>query len=327
MLSDVPQSLADDPDHGALDERLELPLGAGLLEVHGNPALPAKVVRKARDGHRQVQAAGIFGLTERRHVLPHVRERRARVAGRLRQLRSKRAGIAVERALATLEREHHAGELLRDTIVELLRDAPPFVRGRSLNEVGGCRLLQHPREVLAKRRDEVGLGRRVRRRGAPEDEDAQHHATVRDHDAATVLSGAHLEPVGSAIDEGGLREPDATGRNHPPADGGGPRSVGSDEGLAHPGRLPTTTRVTLRGPPFVLLTSRSPPCRYTGITMRAWSGSTSINSQPPGRSQAHDSPTARRTNPRPSSLWSVSVCTGSHALISSGRSSTSPRGT
>src|SRR6266566_990876 len=97
----------------------------------------------------------------------------------LRRSSARRAGIAVERALATLEREHHAGELLRDTIVELLRDAPPFVRGRSLNEVGGCRLLQHPREVLAKRRDEVGLGRRVRRGGAPEDEDAQHHAGLR----------------------------------------------------------------------------------------------------------------------------------------------------
>ena len=142
-------------------------------------ALPAQVVREARDGHRQVQSSGLFRLPQRSHVLADVGERRSRVTRGLRELGSKRRRIAIERALATLEREDHAGELLRHAVVQLLRDAPPLIRGGSLDEVGRRRLLQHPGEVLAKGRDEVGLGRRIGRCRATENKDTEHHAILR----------------------------------------------------------------------------------------------------------------------------------------------------
>ena len=41
MLSDVAQTFADDADDGALDERLELPFSAGLLEVDRDATLSA----------------------------------------------------------------------------------------------------------------------------------------------------------------------------------------------------------------------------------------------------------------------------------------------
>ena len=137
MLPDVAQTLADDADDGALDERLERPLGAGLFEVDGKAALPAKVVREPRDGHRQVQAARLFGLPQCRHVLADVGERRPRVARRFRELRPKHGRVTVKGALAALQREDHAGELLRDPVVQLLRDPAPLVRGGPLHEVGG----------------------------------------------------------------------------------------------------------------------------------------------------------------------------------------------
>ena len=102
----------------------------------------------------------------------------ARVAGGLRELRPESAGVAVHGALAPLEREHHAGELLRDAVVQLLRDAPPFVRRRALHEVGGLGLLEHSREVVAERRHEVSLSRRIWRGSAPKDEDAEHRPSL-----------------------------------------------------------------------------------------------------------------------------------------------------
>ena len=93
-----------------------------------------------------------------------------------------------------------------------------------------------------------------------------------------------------------------------------------DVRLGHRGRRPTTTRVTWSSPPFVLSTSRNPPWVNTFRTSRARSGSVSIRSHPFERSHAGASSTVRRTNPSPSSLWSVSVWTGSHSRISSGRS-------
>src|SRR5207237_8376685 len=117
VLPDVAQTLADDPNDGALDERLERPLRAGLLEVHRGSALPAEVAREARDGHWQVQAAGLFGLPQRRHVLPHVGERRPRVPRGLRELRSEGARISIERALAALEREDDTGKLLGHAVM------------------------------------------------------------------------------------------------------------------------------------------------------------------------------------------------------------------
>ena len=120
VLPDVAQTLADDPNDGALDEGLERTLHAGLLEVHRDSALPAEVVREARDGHRQVQPAGLFGLPQCRHVLPHIGERRPRVPRGFRELGPERRWIAIERALAALERKDDAGELLGDTVMQLL---------------------------------------------------------------------------------------------------------------------------------------------------------------------------------------------------------------
>jgi len=135
MLRDVAEAFADDPDEGALHERLEVALGTGLLEVDGESALPAQVVDEA--GHRdgEVEPTRLLGLSERGHVLADVGERRARVARGLRELWSEDRWVTLERALAALEREHYPGELLGESIVQLLGDLPALVRGRPLEDV------------------------------------------------------------------------------------------------------------------------------------------------------------------------------------------------
>src|SRR5947208_3524179 len=119
---------------------------ARLVEVYVESALPAQVVDEPRYRDWEVEASALLGLTQRGHVLTDVGERRASVARRLGELRREHRGVAVERPLASLEREHHSGELLREAIVQLLRDTPPLVRRGALQHVPRRRLLEHPRE-------------------------------------------------------------------------------------------------------------------------------------------------------------------------------------
>src|SRR5439155_1275889 len=93
----------------------------------------------------------------RSSALRNVHEGRASVAGRLRELGPEERGVFVERALTALEREHHTGELLRETIVQLLRDLPPLGRHALVDDVGRRRSLQQSHQVLADAEAEVSV--------------------------------------------------------------------------------------------------------------------------------------------------------------------------
>jgi hypothetical protein len=125
VLRDVAQRFANDADDRALDDRVELAWLTALLHLHLKAGLASQIVDQAPEGDRKIQTARL-ALSKRGHVLPHVHESRPRVAGCFRELRSEKRGILVESALAAFEREHDTGELLRETIVQLLRDLAPL---------------------------------------------------------------------------------------------------------------------------------------------------------------------------------------------------------
>src|SRR4029077_16789488 len=88
------------------------------------------------------------------------------------QLGPEQARILLERALAALEREHHSGELLREAVMDLLRDAPPLARHAAVDNILSRRLLQHAGEILRDGHAEIRLGVAVWLRRAAEDHDA-----------------------------------------------------------------------------------------------------------------------------------------------------------
>ena len=172
MLRDVAQRLAHDADDRALHHRIERARLAGLLHLHVQAGLPAQVVDESTECDRKVQATRL-ALAQRGHVLANVHEGRASVARRLRQLGPEERGILVERALTALEREHHTGELLRETIVQLLRDLPPLGRHALVDDVGRRRSLQQSHQVLADAEAEVSVVFGVRTRRARGHENAE----------------------------------------------------------------------------------------------------------------------------------------------------------
>ncbi len=162
MLRDVAQRFADDPDDRALEIRREVALAPELLHVDREPALAAKIVDEPRDRRRKAESAR-RALAQRAHVLAHVRERRARIARRLCELLPKDLRVALECALRTLEAEHDAGELLRQAVVQLLRDALALACGRLLSHPVVARGVRELEEVLGRGGGEIHLRFGVRR--------------------------------------------------------------------------------------------------------------------------------------------------------------------
>ena len=82
-----------------------------------------------------------------------------------------------------------------------------------------------------------------------------------DDHGPSALRRTALDPVRRTVLQPHVGERHAALDEHRRTDRGAPRAVRRDRPLTHRGLRPTITRVTFSEPPFVVSTSRNPPCR------------------------------------------------------------------